>query len=75
MCNIGIKSAFFAESMAAIIYREVNACADKLAVLGSQGLGYTWWHSPPSFVLRSSLGTGKGFLSTDFCKRLSLSMV
>lgn len=57
------------------IYREVNACADKLVVLGSQGLGYTWWHSPPSFVLRSSLGTGKGFLSTDFCKRLSLSMV
>ena len=32
------------------IYREGNACADKLAVLGSQGLGYTWWHSPPSFV-------------------------
>lgn len=37
------------------IYREGNVCVAKLASFGAQSSGYTWWDSPPSFVVQEFL--------------------
>ncbi|KAG4988622.1 hypothetical protein JHK82_030960 [Glycine max] len=37
------------------IYREGNVCVAKLASFGAQSSGYTWWDSPPSFVVQQFL--------------------
>ncbi|KAH1224871.1 hypothetical protein GmHk_11G031905 [Glycine max] len=39
----------------ALHLREGNVCVAKLASFGAQSSGYTWWDSPPSFVVQQFL--------------------
>lgn len=48
------------------IYREGNACADKLAEFGLLNLGFRWWDSIPDFIIEDFSQNRNGLPSYRF---------